>query len=91
MKRNYNDPLYKEWRKKIYSRDKFTCQWPGCKQKKKLNAHHIHRWADYPGLRYHTYNGITLCRYHHDFIKNNEDAYISFFSQLARKNTSGVD
>jgi predicted restriction endonuclease len=90
MKRNYNDPIYKDWRKKIYNRDNFTCQWPGCNSKKKLNAHHIYRWADFPGLRYHIHNGITLCKIHHDMIKNNEDNYRYFFSKLVsnKKNIS---
>jgi hypothetical protein len=82
MKRNYQDPLYKEWRKKIYARDNHKCQWPNCSNTKKLQAHHIYRWADFPGLRFHPYNGITLCKAHHDMIKNNEDNYRSFFSNL---------
>ncbi len=28
MKRNYEDPVYKEWRKKVYARDRFKCQMP---------------------------------------------------------------
>jgi len=82
MTRNYNDPEYKQWRKKIYARDKYRCQWPGCIQKKKLQAHHILRWADFPGLRYHINNGITLCKDHHRFITNNENAYINFFNRI---------
>ena len=82
MKRDYNDPLYKEWRKKIYARDDHKCQWPGCDQKKKLQAHHIYRWSDFPGLRYHINNGITLCKNHHKLITNNEDDYRLFFSNL---------
>lgn len=82
MKRDYNDPLYKQWRKKIYDRDNHTCQWPGCDKTKKLQAHHIYRWADFPGLRYHTNNGITLCKDHHKLITNNEDDYRLFFSNL---------
>lgn len=82
--RNYDDPEYKNWRKKIYARDKYTCQWPGCSQKAKLNAHHIYRWVDYPGLRYHLDNGITLCRFHHDNINGSEDYYIGFFSRLVQ-------
>jgi predicted restriction endonuclease len=85
MKRDYNDPLYKQWRKQIYHRDNHTCQWPGCNQNKKLQAHHIYRWADFPGLRYHINNGITLCRYHHKLITNNEDDYRLFFSNLIIK------
>jgi hypothetical protein len=85
MSRNYQDPLYKQWRQKIYARDKFTCQWPNCQSKKKLNAHHIQRWADFPGLRYHINNGITLCRYHHQLIKDNEENYCAFFNSLILK------
>lgn len=85
MNRNYNDPEYKQWRKKIYARDKYCCQWPGCDKKTKLQAHHILKWSSFPGLRYHIDNGITLCKDHHKFITNNEDAYINFFSSLIMK------
>lgn len=80
--RNYKDPQYKEWRQKIYARDNHCCRWPGCSKKKKLQAHHIYRWADFPALRYHIFNGITLCKTHHDMIKNNEDNYRDFFTKL---------
>lgn len=80
--RNYSDPQYKDWRKKIYSSDHYTCRWPGCTKKKSLQAHHIYKWSEYPGLRFHPDNGITLCRQHHEFIKNNEDGYINFFQKL---------
>lgn len=85
MTRNYQDPQYKEWRQKIYARDKFTCQWPNCKKKTKLNAHHILKWSDFPGLRYHLNNGITLCREHHQLIKDNEENYSTFFNSLIIK------
>lgn len=81
-KRDYSDPIYKEWRSKIYARDKYCCRWPGCDKKKRLQAHHIYRWADFPGLRYNLNNGITLCKAHHDLVKNNEDNYRLFFSKL---------
>jgi hypothetical protein len=82
MKRNYNDPIYKQWRKSIRQRDNNTCQWPHCASKNKLHAHHICRWVDNPGLRYHINNGITLCKDHHKLISNNEDSYIEFFTKL---------
>lgn len=85
MTRNYQDPQYKEWRKKIYARDNHKCQWPGCPNKTKLQAHHIYRWVDFPGLRYHPQNGITLCRFHHELIKNDEDSYREFFTKLLIK------
>lgn len=87
--RNYNDPEYKKWRKTIKNRDKFICQWPGCKDKKKLQAHHILPWSEYPGLRYHIDNGITLCKHHHSMISKNETSYIRFFSTLI-KNTKKI-
>lgn len=82
MKRDYSDPQYKTWRHAIYSRDKFCCRWPGCSKKKRLNAHHILRWSDFPGLRYHISNGITLCYSHHKSIQGNEDAYSGIFAKI---------
>lgn len=88
MTRNYQDPQYKKWRQLIKKRDNHTCRWPHCNSKKKIHAHHINKWADFPGLRYNLLNGITLCKVHHDFIKNNEENYAPFFLKLvlAQKN-----
>ena len=63
----YNSIKYKDWRKKVFKRDKFTCQ--GCKIKNhrglgksiKLEAHHIKSWKDFPELRFDINNGLTLC------------------------------
>jgi len=88
-KRDYNDPIYKAWRVKVFQRDKFKCQYPGCKCKSKLNAHHIIRWADAPFLRFEPSNGITLCRQHHDMIKGAENSYMQLFSEIVKKNTKG--
>lgn len=87
MFRNYNDPQYKQWRKKVFIRDNYKCQWPHCNLKSKLNAHHIKRWSEFPGLRFITDNGITLCAYHHKMIKNQEDLYAEIFLKIvASKN-----
>lgn len=84
--RNYNDPQYKLWRKTVYALDNFMCQWPGCKSKKRLNAHHIKKWSQYPGLRFNIHNGITLCYNHHKMIQNNEDSYAeSFFKIISNR------
>lgn len=88
MKRNYNDPLYKQWRIKVYSRDNWKCKWPGCAINKKLNAHHIKTWADFPGLRYEINNGITLCKYHHSLITGNESYYEAVLLKLAQNNNA---
>jgi 5-methylcytosine-specific restriction endonuclease McrA len=80
--RNYNDPLYKKWRQEIRKRDGSCCQWPNCTARKKLQVHHILPWSGYPGLRYDPNNGITLCKTHHNLIKNDETTYASFFMRL---------
>jgi predicted restriction endonuclease len=82
MYRNYHDPAYKLWRQKVYERDRYRCRWPNCKLKRKLNAHHIKTWANYPSLRFNINNGITLCKYHHDLIKNNEEIYEAIFLKI---------
>lgn len=82
MFRFYKDPLYKQWRKNVYERDHYQCQWPGCSKKTKLNAHHIKTWAEYPSLRFVVDNGITLCYLHHKMIKNMEALYENVFLRI---------
>lgn len=82
MKRHYDDPIYKRWRKDVYTRDNFCCQWPGCTIQKKLNAHHIKKWADNPGLRFSIDNGITLCYQHHKIVTGSEEYYEAIFNKL---------
>ena len=86
MKRNFDDPVYKDWRIKVYKRDKFTCQMPGCKCKKRLNAHHIQKWSSASMLRYDIDNGITLCKNCHDKVTGHEQHYQRLFQDIARKN-----
>ena len=51
---------YKEWRKAVFERDRYTCQ--HCFEKGgNLNAHHIKTFKDYIELRYEVSNGLTLC------------------------------
>ena len=60
---------YKSWRRKVYRRDKYTCQ--KCGIKSDLNAHHIDGFAIYPKKRYWASNGITLCaRCHYLYHEN---------------------
>lgn len=63
--RNFHDPLYKQWRKAVYSRDNFKCRIADGYCEGRLEAHHILAWRDYPELRYTINNGITLCHAHH--------------------------
>ena len=84
--RNYDDPLYTEFRSKVLARDKRTCQWPHCGSTKRLCVHHIKKWADYHSLRYDKLNGITLCKTCHDRIKDAEDYYILPLLRIAYEN-----
>lgn len=77
--RNYNDPVYKEVRKRALKRDKRTCQMPQCESKKKLNVHHIVPYSKAAYLRFDLGNLITLCRKCHDSIKDREHHYESLF------------
>lgn len=86
MLRNFNDPEYKKWRQQVYARDNHKCQWPGCSSNKRLNAHHIKTWSEYPSLRFNINNGITLCYNHHKSIKGVESYYEAVFFSIAQRN-----
>ena len=85
MKRNYDDPVYAEWRKRVLSRDKYTCQMPNCKKKKNLQVHHIKKWSSASTLRFEIDNGITLCYNCHKEVTNNENFYEPLFQQIERE------
>jgi hypothetical protein len=60
---------YAEWRKKVFERDNYTCQYEGCIQKGGiLHAHHIKPFAEFPLLRFDVSNGVTLCEKHHSKV-----------------------
>jgi 5-methylcytosine-specific restriction endonuclease McrA len=86
MRRNYDDPVYKDWRKKIYTRDKFRCQMPDCSSKYRLQAHHIKKWSNAAILRYDVDNGVTLCRSCHERVTGHEQGYETLFSQIVYNN-----
>lgn len=55
---------YREWIKKIFQRDNYTCQITG-KCGGKLSAHHLYSWNKYPEKRFDINNGITISRLLH--------------------------
>jgi len=59
------DPLYIEWRDKVFKRDRYTCQFCGEKGGK-LEAHHINGFDTFVEQRVRVENGICLCQKHHD-------------------------
>lgn len=51
---------YIQWRKSVFERDNYTCQF--CKKRGgDLEADHIKGWAEYPEFRFEVSNGRTLC------------------------------
>ena len=57
---------YIAWRDAVRTRDKFTCQ--RCGSKKRIVAHHIFGFMDYPYVRYDLENGISLCQECHKIV-----------------------
>ena len=87
MRRDYDDPVYKDWRIKVYKRDKFTCQMPRCTSKARLQAHHIRKWSAAAYSRFDLSNGITLCRRCHQEVTGHEQQYESLFLEIVRTNS----
>lgn len=56
---------YKNWRSSIFEKDNYTCQCCG-KYSGKLQAHHIHSFAEHENLRFDINNGVTMCFNCHD-------------------------
>lgn len=86
---------YRNWRKGVYGRDKYTCvccddSWrPG--HDVKFNAHHLYNWGDYPERRYDIDNGVTLCvKCHNEFHRiygkhhNTPDQFFSYLTTIKR-------
>lgn len=60
---------YSRWRRKVFKRDKHTCQKCG-QVGGRLEAHHIKSWAENPKLRFIIKNGLTLCKNCHEKTDN---------------------
>lgn len=52
-------------RRALEARDR-RCRFPGCEQRRHLDAHHVRHWAD--GGETDLDNLLLLCRFHHRFV-----------------------
>ena len=73
-----NNTYYKEWKKKVFERDDYTCQCCG-KRGGNLNAHHLYNFAEYEDLRYNVENGITFCEKCH--LVNYPNSFHSIYGE----------
>jgi predicted restriction endonuclease len=84
-------PEYWAFRKEVLKRDQFTCQFPGCMEKKNLEVHHIKKYAASARLRTEKFNGITLCKKHHEMVTGKEEVFEGeFFKIICEKNIEEV-
>lgn len=56
-----NSTAIKQWRLRVFERDKYTCMHCG-QLGGVLNAHHIKPFALFPEMRFVDSNGLTLCK-----------------------------
>ena len=69
ISKRYWDAQFKNWRKRVFERDNYTCQI--CKKKGcYITAHHIKSWLKFPELRFDVNNGKTLCEVCHSLTDN---------------------
>jgi 5-methylcytosine-specific restriction endonuclease McrA len=62
-----NGKKFREWRKAVFTRDKFTCQACGVVGGY-LHPHHIYPFTGYTEKRFEVSNGVTLCKVCHYFV-----------------------
>ncbi len=73
-----NNTYYKEWKRKVFERDDYTCQCCG-KRGGNLNAHHLYNFSEYEDLRYDISNGITFCEKCH--LINYSNSFHSIYGE----------
>ena len=91
---------YTNWRMKIFERDNFTCQMPGCNNSDKyIEAHHIILFSKIIKEKnikfikdainckqlWDIKNGITLCKKCHRKVTGNENLYQLLFNEIVKK------
>jgi 5-methylcytosine-specific restriction endonuclease McrA len=86
--RNWKDPEYRAWRKKVLKRDSRKCQFNKCGAKKKLQVHHIIPYSHNLAMSLNPNNGITLCKAHHKLITTAEQTWAPYFIRVVNENNN---
>lgn len=90
---------YKEWRMKVFQRDRFTCKWCGHRSKKSkahgdkrsdIEAHHIITMEENIKLCLKVGNGITLCEKCHKLTYGKEEKFAKAFKEILRDYTPNI-
>lgn len=90
---------YKDWRKKVYERDEYTCKKCNNKNSGGLECHHIITQQEITKIKnlktfddfmncsllWDIDNGITLCKKCHREINGNEKEFEEFFKAIVKK------
>jgi hypothetical protein len=83
-------PGYKEWVRRVYERDGYTCQCCGDSRGGNLNAHHLDGYNWCKDKRTEVENGVTLCENCHQkfhklygFKDNTREQFYKFKKQIA--------
>jgi len=79
---------YRAFREIVLKRDGRKCQMPGCGSRRRLQVHHIMRYADSLYGRLNPDNAITLCFVCHKFITGSEHNYAILFNSIAIDNST---
>lgn len=79
---------YRDWRKQVWLRDKFTCRIADNNCDGRIEAHHILGYAEHVELRYNINNGITLCHAHHPRKRAEEKRLVPTFQELVLMSVS---
>lgn len=83
-----NQKKYRNWRKEIFERDKYTCQtckarnFKGRRKTVYLEVHHKIPWVINKKLRFEINNGLTLCKNCHYKIKKETMKKICYIKKL---------
>lgn len=84
--RDRTSDQYREWRRIVFERDKYTCQLCGDKRGGNLVAHHILTFKNFPKFRFNPNIGVTFCRPCHINVHKQKFTFwvLDYWNQGAR-------